>query len=278
MRIEGSCIAKHSPAVQGSAESHAWVHWMLHGACRSPLQQVLAIWPSKKTSVRLSGENVASPFLLFPTAELHCLECSAARNGDLLLVLDFHFRTEGRFCKCFATPHLFTCTSFILPNALVSCPLALNTRHFILYCRMKCYACLFCPSCSSALQNKSCCRHQSSYFCIMFACFPHDANLVLLQLGTLPQSSPALSLWPQFLCTDGSLTHFPLSPVSAELLRPSLPCFCRVFPDCVSSEDTLSSLLLLSEQKVQFFLVNYLYLMICACTFICNSLYYGGLS
>jgi hypothetical protein len=40
MQIEGLCIAiitaKHSPAVQVIALPHAWVPWMLRGACGSP--------------------------------------------------------------------------------------------------------------------------------------------------------------------------------------------------------------------------------------------------
>jgi hypothetical protein len=51
MRIEGPCIAKitakHSPAVQVIALPHAWVPWMLRGACRSPSFSIKAVWPEE---------------------------------------------------------------------------------------------------------------------------------------------------------------------------------------------------------------------------------------
>jgi hypothetical protein len=57
MRIEGPRIAKitakHSPAVQVIAEPHAWVPWMLRGACRLPTFEISiqAVWAQKKTLV-----------------------------------------------------------------------------------------------------------------------------------------------------------------------------------------------------------------------------------
>lgn len=76
--------------------------------------------------------------------------------------------------------------------------------------------------------------NKNTYFCTHFPqrCKPsppaisHFASKSLLQLASCLKG----------LCTDGSLTHFPHSPVSAELLRASFPHFFWVLPCCVSSE------------------------------------------
>jgi hypothetical protein len=51
MRIEGLRIAKitakHSPAVQVIALPHAWVPWMLRGACRSPSLSIKLFGPEE---------------------------------------------------------------------------------------------------------------------------------------------------------------------------------------------------------------------------------------
>ena len=51
MRIEGLRIAKitakHSPAVQVILDSHAWVPWMLRGACRSPSFSIKLFGPEE---------------------------------------------------------------------------------------------------------------------------------------------------------------------------------------------------------------------------------------
>ena len=51
MRIEGLRIAiitaKHSPAVQVIALPHAWVPWMLRGACRSPSFSIKLFGPEE---------------------------------------------------------------------------------------------------------------------------------------------------------------------------------------------------------------------------------------
>jgi hypothetical protein len=53
MRIEGPRIAKitakHSPAVQAIEQSHAWVSWMLPGACRSPSLSIKLFGPEDTT-------------------------------------------------------------------------------------------------------------------------------------------------------------------------------------------------------------------------------------